>query len=189
MGSSNSKKDQPKDLCFAETAVSRISTQYQTERKIVATEDIFVQNLSQESTSTDNFSTFIPSTQNSVEDSIQPMLQIRRSVNDEFDSDGMDSDDSYDWESDEPKQNIRVKQPALRFPKQNLNSSQRPNPQGVKRFDLLSAINRGFTLHKCRSNHPGGTNPTLGVRNFEMSSELTEMNYEATTVNTSAIQA
>ena len=106
----------------------------------------------------------------------------------------MDSDDSYDWESDEPKQNLRVNQPALRFPKQNLNSSQRPNPQGVRRFDRsgpppppLSAISRGPTLQKCK--HPGGTNPTLGVRNFEMSSELTEMNYEATTVNTSAIQA
>ena len=186
MGSSNSKKDQSDDLYFAETAVSRISTQYQTERKVVEIEDIFVQNLSQESTSTDNFSTFIPSTQDSIEDSIQRMLQIRRSVNDESDIDGMDSDDSYDSESDEPKQNIRVKQPALRFPKQNLNSSQRPNPQGVKRFDLLSAISKGLSLHP---NHPGGTNPTLGVRNFEMSSELTEMNYEATTVNTSAIQA
>ena len=76
MGSSNSKKEQPKDLYFTETAVSRISTQYQTERKIVETEDVFVPNLSQESTSTDNFSTFMLSTQNSNKDSIQGMLQI-----------------------------------------------------------------------------------------------------------------
>ena len=109
----------------------------------------------------------------------------------------MDSDDSYDSELDEPKRSIRIKQPAVRFPKQNLNSFQRPNPQGVKRFDRsgppplpLSAISRGPTFQKCKhSVPPGGTNPTLSVRNFEMSSEITEMNYEATTVNTSAVQA
>ena len=108
MGSSNSKKDQTEDFYFAETVVSRISTQYQTERKIGETKDVFVQNLSQESTPTDNFSTFIPSTKESIKESIKRMHQNRRPANDELDSDGMDSDDSYDWESDEPKQNISL---------------------------------------------------------------------------------
>ena len=35
---------------------------------------------------------------------------------------------------------------------------------------------------------PGGSNPTLGIQHFEMSSELQEINYEITTMNTSAIQ-
>jgi len=134
MGSSNSKKDRTEDFYFAETAVSRISTQYQTERKISETKDVFVQNLSQESTPTDNFSTFIPSTKESIKESIKCMHQNRRPANDEFDSDGMDSDDSYDWESDEPKQKIRAKQSTLRTSKasQNLNSFQRSNQKEVK---------------------------------------------------------
>ena len=44
------------------------------------------------------------------------------------------------------------------------------------------------SLDSTDSLEPGGSNPTLGIQNFEMSSELQELNYEITTINTSAIQ-
>ena len=176
MGSSNSKKEQPKDLYFTETAVSRISTQYQTERKIVETEDVFVPNLSQESTSTDNFSTFMLSTQNSNKDSIQGMLQIWRSVNDEFDSDGMDSDDSYDSELDEPKRSIRIKQPAVRFPKQNLNSSLRPGSNWLWAFVLVND-----SLWKFLNCINSFAQELFSEQKFLSSSEVSAQNYFSST--------
>ena len=194
MGSSNSKKEQTQDFDFEEIIISKISTQYQTERKNNETNDIFVQNLSQDSKikTTEKFSTFIPPTQDSNNEThpreklISMLKNLPAVEHDEFDSDGMDSDWD-DWESDVSEYDDRI-----RIPTKNLNTFQQPNSQEVKTraHDLLSAIQRGD--HLCRGHHPpaaGGTNPTLGVRNFEMSSELSEMNYEVTTVNTSAIQS
>ena len=217
MGSSNSKKDQSDDLYFAETAVSRISTQYQTERKKVETEDVFVHNMSQESMSKkpENFSTFIPSTQdsNKKEDEhaeetghekrqrLQQLIQTMKE-NNKINSDGMDSDDSSDWgsetdysdsecsdfdgfESDVPEQSNKIDS----FQQQD----QLPLPSGI----LSNIRSYGYSLKKSRRKvisrtkglHPGGSNPTLGVQNFERASELTEINYEVTTVNTSAIRS
>ena len=219
MGASNSKNEKLEDLYFEEITVSKISTQYQTESKNMEIKDDFVQNLSQESNSnkTENFSTFIPSiSQNPMKkrdedaaeghhERLKSMLQLNQDEFDEFSSDEIESDDSYDWDSDDFKRDVlRLETLLVRSTSaRNLNSYQQPNPQDDKssleyrkrlglipqskgRF-LIDSINRGFTLHKCQ--HPGGTNPTLGVRNFEMSSELSEMNYEVTTVNTSAIQS
>ena len=131
-----------------------------------------------------------PNNETNPREKLISMLQNREAVeHKEFDSDGMDSDDSYDWESDVPEYDDRI-----RIPTKNLNTFQQSNSQDVKPpthdSNLLSAIQRGG--HLCRGHQPpaaGGTNPTLGVKNFEMSSELSEMNYEVTTVNTSAIQS
>ena len=196
MGSSNSKKEQTQDLYFEEIIISKISTQYQTERKNNETNDVFVQNLPQDSKikKTEKFSTFIPPTQDSNnathprEKLISMLKNLPAVEHDEFDSDGMDSDWD-DWESDVPECDIRI-----RIPTQNHKTFQQPNSQDVKRpkhdSNLLSALKSVCPPPAlCRGYHPGGTNPTLGVRNFEMSSELSEMNYEVTTVNTSAIQS
>ena len=54
------------------------------------------------------------------------------------------------------------------------------------------SANTGVRVHRSLDStdslEPGGSNPTLGIQNFEMSSELQELNYEITTMNTSAIQ-
>ena len=217
MGANNSKNEKLEDLYFEEITVSKISTQYQTESKTIEIKDNFVQNLSQESNSnkTENFSTFIPSiSQNSMkkrdEDAAEchreRLLQLIRDEIDEFSSDEMESDDSYDWDSDDCERDVLRLETLLARPTaaelvaaaRNLNSYQQPNPQDgmsptkyrnsliLPPASRLSLLSRGFILKQCQ---PGGTNPTLGVRNFEMSSELSEMNYEVTTVNTSAIQS
>ena len=87
MGSSNSKKEQIQDFDFEGIIVSKISTQYQTERKNNETNGVFVQNLPQDSkiNKTDNFSTFIPPTQDSNNETdqhekLKSMLQNRGAV-------------------------------------------------------------------------------------------------------------
>ena len=207
MGASNSKNEKLEDLYFEEITVSKISTQYQTKSKNMEIKDDFVQNLSQESNSnkTENFSTFIPSiSQNSMKkrdkDAAEghrerlkraiEMLQLTRDEIDEFSSDEMESDDSYDWDSDDCERDVLRLETLLArsTAARNLNSYQQPNPQDGKSPSKY----RNLLIPPPASNarcYPGGTNPTLGVRNFEMASELSEMNYEVTTVNTSAIQS
>ena len=160
MGASNSKNGKLEDLYFEEITVSKISTQYQTESKNMKIKDDFVQNLSQESKSNE--------TQNfsTFVPSISQMKKRHEYAADDFSSDEMESDDSYDWDSDDCERDVLPLETLL--------------------ARSTAARSRGFILKKCQ---PGGTNPTLGVRNFEMSSELSEMNYEVTTVNTSAIQS
>ena len=53
----------------------------------------------------------------------------------------------------------------------------------------LKSLQHHIQTDENDSLEPGGSNPTLGIQNFEMPSELQEINYEITTVNTSAIQS